>query len=273
MKEVDQIKLQLGSELRNLRIEKGLTKKEVCSSIDLSAKELARIESGQVSPTFVNAVRLINFCGGSLNDIAQTLSMRCSEVDLSYDFSDNHKKRLAQYINETYYCYFIFTQTAVKRMGFDTMKIRTNSDIEEGYLGATAEHNDYQYDVKIISPMEYDYTFFYLTSKGTLKDKAILIFPFIREIKRKFTAGVGVMLSFSIDSPTVPCFQKVMLLSDRVYGSVRSDVVQQSGLDLLKLQQDNRTERSKYIVTDSNLLSQTKEFHNRCQQKLRSKQN
>lgn len=67
--------------------------------------------------------------------------------------------------------------------------------------------------MKIVSPADYDYTFIYFTSTGTLKDKGIIILPFIKKIKKKFHFGIGVMLSLSMDNTPAPCFQKVLMVS------------------------------------------------------------
>lgn len=264
MSEYDRIKAELSSTLSNLRAKKGMTKKDVHSALNMSQKELSRIERGEFCPTFVNAVRLINLYGGSINDIARVFDAQYGEANLAYDFTDNHNKRLGQYVNEEYCCHFVSTQDPFDR-NIDEMKIKTKAKIGEGFLAATAIHNDYEYDVKVVSPMEYDYTFFYMTSKGNLTDRAVLIFPFIREIRSKFVAGVGIMLSFSTDSPSVPCFQKVMIFSEREYWNVRRVIANNYGIQQFLALGNTQTVTSQYKIMMNSLVEETKSLHAKCQ--------
>lgn len=264
MSEHDRIKTELGSTLKTLRTKKGMTKKDVHLALGLSTREISRIERGEYSPTFVNAVRLINLYGGSLSDIARLFDIQYGEADVSYDLSSNHRKRLGQYLSEEYCCYFISTQD-IKNPKIDKMTIRTKSNTEEGYLSAIAEHNGYEYDVKIVSPMEYNYTFFYMTSKGNLRDRPILILPFIREIRQKFVAGVGIMLSFSTNGSSIPCFQKVMIFSENKYwGDMRRISDQCTPGKYLTLGCSSSM-GNEYIMMMKSLVDDTKSFYAVCQ--------
>ena len=215
----DAIRQKLSETLVALRHQRNLSKKQekdAFEEITISQRTVTRIEQGKTDPLFTSVVLLMNLYNAKSSDILDLFgSLIADDVESSYDRTSTHIKRLDQYTKMTYYCHFYKTAKSLDRDTGDTdfMIIKTECKAENGFLSATAEHNSYEYSVKIVSPADYDYAFIYFTSTGTLKDKGIIILPFIKKIKKKFHFGIGVMLSLSMDNTPAPCFQKVLMVS------------------------------------------------------------
>lgn len=203
----------LGQVLQKLRLEKGLKVKDVADKTALSEKTINRIEQGKNSTAFDNVAVLMDLYDAAIEDIAEAFQCQMGkETDVAYDFSDAHGRRLKQYSNMKYRCYYFSTDGNGETI--DTFDITTDQKAAEGYLEGVAIHKEYTYSCKVVSPADYRYSFVYLTSNGTLDDRAFMILPFIKEIRGKFVAGIGVMLSFT-QKTDLPCFQKIVILAKK----------------------------------------------------------
>lgn len=256
----NEIRERVAGIMKYLRIKKRMTEQEAAGKIGISTKTIERIEHGQISSAIENIVLLMSIYNGTLDDIIKFFDINIGgDGDLAYDLTTVHTNRLRQYIDMKYTCYYI-SKTGCKP---DSLSIWTKFKTNNGYLPATSKRDGYYYTVKIISPSDYDYTFFYLTSKGTIANKAIIIMPYLREIKRSFLIGVGVMLSFSVERPSFLCYQKVIMISDTHPINAQSVLSVAESLGYLKLFETNCRETC-YTIKTNNLAQETKTLYSRC---------
>lgn len=257
------VQLRLGKTLKTLRMKQNMTKDTARKRIGVAARTIDRIEKGEVRTSFNNVVLLMNLYSAGIADIAKLFDTPYrDDINSSYDFTENHRIRLDQYTRMQYYCYYIETADSGEDM-IDSLKIKTEAEMKEGFLSATAEHRKYKYSVKIVSPPDYEYTFIYFTSYGTLKDKGIIILPFLKDIRTKFSAGVGILLSFSMDTPPTPCFQKVLVISGEYPHNIREKILDEYSTHYLNLNLQD-TLRGHYRMKLLGLDLQTREFYDKC---------
>lgn len=259
----EEIKNKLGMTLRDMREKADKTLSEVKGITQISTKTIRRIEEGEHNTSFVNVAKLVDLYCGTLKDIAPLFGFKYEEDDVSYDYSERHRIRLEHYTGMKYYCAYISTEDSTERM-IDEMLIEVSMASDDGYLSAMAKHGGHEYEVKIVSPVEYDYTFFYLTSKGNLKDRALMILPFIRKIRDgdKFKAGIGIMLSFDMNNPPRPCFQKVMVFSEKHFSSIAKIIANTKGRsEYLKWEGEEKTG---YKVVAVNLEKASADLYKKC---------
>ncbi len=257
------IRQRLGNTLEQLRCKQNLQRNvedEALNKLSISKKTISRIEKGITGTSFENVVLLMNLYNGKPEDIMRLFDSPYEDnVDQSYDYTSTHKKRLLQYSKMNYYCYYIGTVDSEPKE-VEALLIHTETKIKDGFLSATAEHSKYDYSVKIVSPADYNFTFIYFTSIGTLKDKGVIVLPFLRDIKKKFTLGIGVMLSLSMDNTPIPCFQKVLVVSADYHQEERKEIVSTYGHEYLTFR-NNNDKMSDYGIKALTLEQQTRKLY------------
>lgn len=205
-----------GEEIRALRERKGLGVDRVAEILHISPRTIQRIEQGKDCKNSIFFM-LLKLYGAGATDLSRILGIESPpqipvEASAAYDRSDAHHSRLSMYADMTYHCYYVSTKE--NNDNICSLEIKTNALTGEGYLSCTASFDGYTYECKLVSPPDSDYTFIYLTSKGSLKDRGMIILPHNRKIKTKLKTAIGKMLSLSMDLKAMPCYQKVFLLSD-----------------------------------------------------------
>ena len=63
--------IEIGSTIRALRLERGLTLDQLASAAEISASHLSRLERGQAEPSFTVAAALAKSMGVSLSELVQ----------------------------------------------------------------------------------------------------------------------------------------------------------------------------------------------------------
>lgn len=270
MMDTNAIRKKVGDTLKKLRRKRGLKADEEergLKEIGISKKTVERIEKAQNGTMFENVVGLMNLYDAKADDILGLFrSPYKIDVESSYDFTPVHQKKLLKYNNMNYCCLYIGTEDPPKNE-LDSMLIYTDSDIKEGYLSAKAVHNEYAYSVKIVSPADFNYTFIYFTSSDTLADKGVIILPFIKEIKKKFILGVGVMLSLSMDNSRTPYFQKVLVISRSYLRKVKKCVKNEELTKPLNFEGSN-DKMNEFGVKVMDLEKQTIQLYQKCSEAL-----
>lgn len=217
--------------VKRKRTDQHLSQGELGKNAKVDQKTISRIERKE-NVSYEKVVRVLKELGVTLQDVANLFTLeyetKADEKDTSYDYSQHHTERLAQYFGMTYHCFYYKTKsvlTGKKEIDSCTITTMPTMNAEDGYLKADVEHHDCEYMCKIVSPTEFNYTYFYLASKNLLKERLILILPFTakpgsKKVKKKINAAVGVMCHFPAAedgedvSKAEPCYQRVLLVSE-----------------------------------------------------------
>lgn len=136
----------------------------------------------------------------------------------SYDSSDNHITRLQNYYADTRYKLYYY-DTRRGNDNINSMNLQLKQVMDTGYIGGMATvQGKFSYSCKLISPNGSQYTYIYLTSEGTVyTERAIIMLPLSQRTSGKYLGGIGIMFSLSIeDNQSLPCFQKVAVVSQNV---------------------------------------------------------
>lgn len=249
-----------GDEMRAMREKKGLGVDRVAELLHISSRTVQRVEQGNDCKNSV-FLMLLKLYGADASDLSRILDIEypphiSEEVSAAYDRSDAHHSRLSMYADMTYHCYYVSTKENIDDIC--SLIIKTNVPTGDGYLACTACYDGYTYECKLISPPDSDFTFIYLTSKGSLKDRGMIILPHNRKVKTKLRAAIGKMLSLSMDLKAMPCYQKVFLLSDE-YETPSHALIDQIKKEYLKItsSEPQAAVKDLYKISGADLLVQS----------------
>lgn len=261
-----------GEEMRALRERKDLGVDRVAELLNISARTIHRIEQGHDCRSSI-LFMLLKLYGADATDLSRILGIECQtqileEASAAYDRSDAHHRRLGMYAGMVYRCYYVSTRENIDDIC--SLVIETNTSMGNGYLPCTACYDGYTYECKLISPPDSDFTFIYLTSKGSLKDRGMIILPHNRKIKKKLKTAIGKMLSISMDLKAMPCYQKVFLLSDE-YETPSQQLIDRIKNEYLKItsSEPEAVVKDLYKISGADLLVQSSEVKKIVQAELK----
>lgn len=205
-----------GEKIKNLRTGKKLSQKNVADGIGVSLRTYQKVESGEISTSFINVLAALEYLEAC--DIDFLNACGYDSPATSHDASDNHKLRLSQYCNESYSFYYVNPITEKPRR----IKVKFYDITGYSYVyGEGTLDDETKYECKLISPPSGSYTYLYFTSVSTVVDRALFILPY-NESDKVFGAGQGVMISISNQEPRSPVFQRFLVMND-VYGETDNE--------------------------------------------------
>ena len=292
---------KLGEIIRLNREKRQMKIKELAGLVDCSAEHIGRIEKGQIpNPGFPLIVQILQKCHAPLGDIVTLFDLpvetettidksKLSEDD-SYDFSEDHVKRLFPFLGMKYRCYFYKFNGLPSKDGRQkkteidrgTLIVDSSFNQDDGYLKAEFNHHGDIYTCKIVNPNDNQYIFFYLTS-NPLKERPILVIPLNRKVasrKKKYNVGVGVMLHFVAEkgkqkdsSEGEPCYERFLLvnldLSDR-FEPIKEEMCEKylpqivDRREISSIIDDNEHRKVILVRAEQKLYDLTREFREEC---------
>lgn len=257
-KALREIGMQSGRHLKKMRERAGFTQNQITNDEENhkpgfpSLTTYKDMEKGHIETSFETFIQLFHRFQGTDRDAAVLFGNRESEpfMEYSHDSSPGHMVRLNKFVRQRYSVLYADERERIK-----TMTIKFTNIINSSYVQGTAKvGRKYSYDCKLLSPVNSDYVFIYMTSTTSLVDRALLITPEIPWVTGRIKKGIGLMLSISADEQYCPTTQLFALLHE-IYEIPDSEALKKH----LML---NNYPSSKYMMRVTDLLNRNKAFVN-----------